>query len=134
MGSPDQGPGASADSFSPAGLCSCVTMATFVRFQIQLLGKSASALVTGMEGEVLGDSDLSGPRGAAVVQGVLAVASLVAGGAGGGAMVRVSGDWGADGARLIFTGGGSGRADSRGLLRFARGGMRGRGGGCFGRV
>lgn len=114
MGSPDQGPGASADSFSPAGLCcSCVTMATFVRLQIQLFGKSASALVAGMEREVLGDSDLGRAQGAAVVLGVLAarVATLSAGGAGGGAMVRVSGDWGADGARLIFTGGGSGRAD-----------------------
>lgn len=105
-------------------------MATFVRLQIQLLGKSSSALVTGVQGEVLGDSDLGGPQGAAaVVLGVLA-----GGGGGGGALVRVSSDGGADGPRLVLTGGGSGRADGRGLVRFARSGVRRRGRRCRGRA
>lgn len=108
--SPDQRAGAGADSFPPAGLwCRCVTMATFVRLQIQLLCKSPSALVAGVEGEVLGDSDLGAPRGAVVVLAVLAACvSLGAGGGRGGALVRVSGDRGADGTWLIFACGGSG--------------------------
>lgn len=113
MASPDQRPGASVDSFPPVGLCcSCVTMTTFVRLQVQLLGESSSALVAGVEREVLCDSDLSRPQGAAVILGVLAacVGSLGAGGGGGGALVRVPGDRGADRAWLILTGGGSGRA------------------------
>lgn len=85
-------------------------MATFVRLQVQLLSESSSALVAGVEGEVLGDPDLGGPQGAAVVLGVLAT-RLGAGG-GGGALVRVSGDRGTDGPRLKLTGGGSGRAHS----------------------
>lgn len=84
-------------------------MATFVRLQIQLLGESSSALVAGVEGEVLGDPDLGGPRGAAVILVVLAArVGLGAGGDGGGALVRVSGDWGADGTWLILARGGGG--------------------------
>lgn len=60
-----------------------------------------------MEGEVLSDSDLGGPRGAAVILVVLATrVGLGAGGNGGRALVRVSGDWGADGAWLILARGG----------------------------
>lgn len=110
LASPDQGPGASADSFPPTGLhCSGVTMATFVRLQIQLLGESSSALVAGVQGEVLGDSDLGGARGAAaVILGVLTGGG--GGGGGGGALVRVPGDGGADGPWLVLTGGRRGRA------------------------
>lgn len=83
--SPDQGAGASADSSPPTGLgCICVTVTPFVRLQVQLLGESSSALVAGVEGEVLSDADLGGAQRAAVVRGILAVHR---GGGGGGAMV-----------------------------------------------
>lgn len=61
VASPDERAGAGADSFPPTGLwCRRVTMATFVRLQIQLLGEGASTLVAGVQGEVLGDPDLGG--------------------------------------------------------------------------